>query len=586
MTVLAALLALAAAIGMFRLTWRWWRRPADRGAAWRFALLLAGQPVVAGLLYLTLTTVAAPRGGTLVVATHGARGPLLGQRVVALPEAAPLAGAERVPDLATALRRYAPARLHVVGDGLRPRDRDAARGVPLDAAGEPPRGLVGLDRPPPVAAGAAFAVGGVVAGVERAGVDLIDPAGRRVASVTPDARGSFVVTGTARVPGPAEFTLRVRAGDRIVEDAPVAVWVDPAATTRLLLLAAAPGPEVKYLRRWASDAGVRLHVEIATGGGLALGDAPLPLTAATLARFDVAVIDARRWVGLGPTARAAVAGAARAGLGVLVRIDAPLTAPVRTALRGLGLAVTGGEALVPVRLAEATDDAVRLARAGPGTVDAPTTLNRGGDAPVLSRWAVQARGAPLMRDARGAAVGVWQAAGQGRVGLWPLADAYRLVLAGRGDEFGELWSGALTTLARANGRARPRIGPGWVGERVALCDLPAAARVDAPDGRATVPRRDPAADGCAAFWPRVAGWHSVVTGDGQRLTVFPVAARDALPNVAAAADFAATRALAAASPPARIDPAAQGAWPWFVAWLATSGGLWWFERSRLGRRPR
>ena len=51
---------------------------------------------------------------------------LQGQPRVALPEAAASDGSERVPDLGTALRRHPDVRtLHVVGDGLEARDRDA-----------------------------------------------------------------------------------------------------------------------------------------------------------------------------------------------------------------------------------------------------------------------------------------------------------------------------------------------------------------------------------------------------------------------------------------------------------------------------
>ena len=43
-------------------------------------------------------------------------------------------------------------------------------------------------------------------------------------------------------------------------------------------------------------------------------------------------------------------------------------------------------------------------------------------------------------------------AGRGRIALWTLTDSYRLVLAGRDDLYGELWSDAIATLARAQAR--------------------------------------------------------------------------------------------------------------------------------------
>ena len=538
----------------------WLRLARARSAPWRRAVLAVAQPVVAALLWLTLAPPAVRSAGTLVVATHGASlaAGLTGERLVALPEAPTLPGATRVPDLATALRRWSPARLRVVGDGLPARDRDAAAGLAVDFVASPaPRGIVRLAPPPPVAAGAAFAVGGRVSGVGRARVELLDPAGVRVDTVLPDAAGDFVVHGTARAAGPASFALRVADGGGPVETAAVPLWTVAAAPQRVLLLAGAPGPEVKYLRRWATDAGLAVHAEIATGAGLDLGDAPLPLTAATLARFDVAVLDLRRWTASPPAARAAVGAAVRAGLGLVLRVDGPPTVADRAALRPLGFAVGGGDETVPVVLP---------------AVDVP-----------LTRWAVPLAAAdatPLLRDAHGATVAAWRAAGTGRVALWPLADSYRLVLAGAGDRYGELWSAALSTVGRGHGSGPP-IGPARVGERVVVCGLAGDAAVVAPDGRTTPLLVDPPAAGCAGYWPRVAGWHRLTTADAP----FFVAAADALPAARALADAQATRALAAvaAGRAGRGDRQPGSSWPWFVAWLAASAGLWWFERG--GRRP-
>jgi hypothetical protein len=99
---------------------------------------------------------------------------------------------------------------------------------------------------------------------------------------------------------------------------------------------------------------------------------------------------------------------------------------------------------------------------------------------------------------------------------------------------------------------------------------------------------DADARGCAGFWPRVAGWHALDTAVGRQW--FHVPAADALPGVRAAQLRDATLAIAAQ--PDRGSREAEGeglvhrptaSWPWFLAWLAFAAGLWWFERSRLGR---
>ncbi|MGO4780014.1 hypothetical protein AB4084_31535, partial [Lysobacter sp. 2RAB21] len=117
-------------------------------------------------------------------------------------------------------------------------------------------------------------------------------------------------------------------------DVPVAIEARPAP--KLLLLAGAPGPELKYLRRWAADAGLKPHTQISVGAGLQLGDAPLSLNAATLAGFDLLVLDERAWESLGETQRNAVIAAARGGLGVLLRVGGPLSPRTRAQLRELG----------------------------------------------------------------------------------------------------------------------------------------------------------------------------------------------------------------------------------------------------------
>ncbi len=266
-----------------------------------------------------------------------------------------------------------------------------------------------------------------------------------------------------------------------------------------------------------------------------------------------------------------------------------MTDAARGALRPLGFAVAGGDDTAPLALpAPAGDDAARLARRGPGTPDDPATADRGDALPVLARWNVTVAApaaTPLLRDARGATVAVWRAEGAGRVALWPVADSYRLVLAGAGDTYDALWRTVVTTVGRGRGPAAPTIaGPARVGERVGLCGLGPDASVVAPDGRTTPLFADPPGSGCAGYWPRGVGWHRLRQGGGDR--PFFVAAASALPDLRTADDAAATRALAAGAPAATDRPAATqpgSPWPWFLGWLAVSAALWWFERARQRR---
>ncbi|TRW16719.1 carboxypeptidase regulatory-like domain-containing protein [Glacieibacterium frigidum] len=565
--LLAGLLPLGVAIAWARLAlWQVRAPAADRAPWWRLALLVALQPVAAGLLFLTLQPPRVPgSAGTLVVATADA--PRLdalaaGDALVALPEAPALAGAERVPDLGTALRRYpGTARLRVIGQGLPPRDREVAAGLPVEFAPAPlPPGLHALALPPAVAPGAAFRVGGNVGGVPGGSVELRDPAGALVATAVLPRSGDFVLTGAARVAGPADFSLRVRdVAKTVVETVVVPVDATVAAPPRVLVVAGAAGPDLKYLRRWASDAGIVLTASVAAGAGLDIGDAAARLDPGTLARQDLLVLDERSWAALSGQQRGAVLAAVRGGLGVVLRVTGPVPDATRRQWAALGLPL--GKAVVPVRLAGAGETEATALQLGPLPRDTVT----------------------LDRDAADAPLGAWRASGRGRIGLWPVTDLYILALAGTAERHAGLWSHLFATLARARAGAPPRvIGP--PGGRLALCDLSLPATVADPGGATTTLLADPAAPGCAGYWPRLAGWHSV-TSSGKAWRFHIATPGRAL---AAAENRTAMLQLQAApqSPPSATsnDGARGPSWPWFVGWLLVSALLWWLERRR-SRRP-
>jgi hypothetical protein len=581
--MLALLLVSAVLLAWTRLLL--WQRRAREGLksrGWRLALLIALQPICAGLLYLTLMPPAVRSGGAgeLVVLTRGAPrlAPLADEaRVVALPEARGRPGAELVPDLATALRRHPDAgRLRIVGTGLEARDRDAARGLVITF--DPPklpRALVEIAPPDRVAPGAEFKVGGRAEALEGGSVELLDPGGHRLDLAPLSASGRFVLTGAARVPGVALFKVRVRDARRaIADEAEVPVWTAAQQPVRILLLAGSPSAEIKYLRRWANDAGLAVTTRIAAGGGIDLGDAVPPLSPATLARFDLAILDERSWSSLGGGERGALAAAQREGLGILLRVDGPLSGAARAGWRTLGLPLAGDAATAPVALRSPEGVAIPLLTRYVLTVD-------GGDA------------VPMVRDADGAVLASWRARGLGRVGIWTLADSFGLVPSGHGDVYGALWSSAITALARGEAQWTPRIGAlPRKGQRVSLCGLTPRAEIVGPNGATTRLRLDPAIGSpCAAYWPGGAGWH--LLRDGTNVRPFFVYAASAIAGAREAERRAETLRLAAGSvdgksagtAPARA--VARGAsWPWFLAFLVAGGLLAWLERNRRGRAAR
>ena len=575
----------AVALGAVRLV-LWHRRAETQGPRWRVATLMMLQ-IVAGLfLWLTLNPPAsAIRTGTMIVATAGSPAVIEtapGDILIALPEAGPVAGATRTPDLATALRRHPiPARVRILGQGLTPRDQFLLP-VPVEFAAPPlPRGLTDLALPPPTAPGATFLVGGQVGAIPAGTVELVDPADVVIDTVRVLPGERFALTAAARAPGLALFDLRLRdATGALVERIAIPVETLVQTPPRVLVLAGAPGAETKYLKRWAEESGVELTLDIDVGGGVQLGDPPLPLNANTFSELDLVVLDDRRWQSLGGGARAALTNAVGAGMGLLLRPSGPLTAATRRDWAGLGLALSGGDEAIALRLDPPAED--QAPDADPAAAPAE-------DLPELARrdLTVEGSGAvTLLRDADGNALASWRSRGRGRVGVWTVTDSYALVLTGRPDRYGEMWSALFSEIGRAGDDSRAEVdGMARAGRRIALCRLAGQAGVMGQDGRAHALRVDPAAGdrACAAFWPEQPGWHVIRDGEN-RQTPFYVQPIDAAPSLVLAADRSATLALAGTAPTRAAPPSTSHApgspWPWFAGLLVVLSGLWWFERNR------
>lgn len=568
---LVATLLIAGAVGLGLVGLALRRRaaaPAARGPAWRVAALAALQIAAGALLWLTLfpPAILTPPG-RLVILTPGAppRLPSAHEVVAALPEVGAAPGAIRVPDLATALRLYPePGRLRIEGQGLPPRDR-----ITLDRPAEfappaPPKGFVALVPPAPVAPGGRFLVGGEIGTLKAGVVELIDPAGAVVDTRAVKAGERFHLTGAARAAGPVLFDLRLRdAVGRQVEHVEVPVEARAQRQPRVLVLAGAPSAETKYLRRWAADAGIALNLEVSLGAGVQLSDAPVPLTRANLDQIDLAVVEDRRWETLSRDERATLDAAVRDGMGLLLRPTGSVSDAVRRDWTNMGLATSGGEGLRPFRLdAQATE------------------LNRHDIA------ATGPDGVPMVLTSDGVPLATWRARGQGRVALWTLADSHTLVLTGRADRHGDLWSGLFSAIARPGDDLGPRPqGLARAGQRVALCGARGGLRIIEPNGAirqaVVAPRTAPQA--CAGYWPDQPGWRAVL--DGDRKTALYVHPADAAPSLAQAEARAATAALVATAAAGRESAPRQApgsSWPWAAGLLAVLTLLWSLER----RSPR
>ncbi|CAM4415597.1 hypothetical protein CR156_20295 [Stenotrophomonas lactitubi] len=567
----------------------------------RLIAVLTLQAAAAALLYVCLLPPSqrvAPTGLVVIGAEADKAGALpAGATRVLLPEATAMAGAARVPDLATALRRYPSSTVTLVGAGLAARDRDA--GLPTDTrwqAAPALNGWITLQPPADAAPGARFDVHAQARGVERAQAELLDPAGAVVDRAPLAADGRVQLSGIARAEGRSVFQLRLLdAQGHVADSVPVPQQTLAAAPLRLLVRAAAPGAELKYLRRWATDAGIRVQVQAETGAGLSVGDGSVALDAATLARSDLLLLDERSLAALGAGQMAAVRQAVRDGLGLLVRSTGAPSASARQRLRDLGLPLQG-DAGSQIAAKPGEGDATMLqARRGPlaagtlptGDGEEADRASHAAALPALEYLALQADGSrALLRDRDGKPIGGWRAVGKGRIGMLPITDSWRWVLAGREDRHGELWSSVFATLARAQAGTEGPWSPqalAWAGERQSLCGMQAPLQAFDTHGKGVplIVDGSTGAARCAGWWPRQAGWQRLQQGDRVHWRyVFDPQQASAL-HRQAMIDATAQRLATSAPATSQADQRVPGPrWPWWLAFVLCASLLWWLERRR------
>lgn len=565
--VVAVVIALATLFGVAR---TWHTRPAN--TVLRCALQIATAIALYFCLFPPSTSERFARG-ELVVLTPGATPAQIDAAhgdVIALPGVDAPRAVERVPDLATALRRHVDARsLRIVGGGLPARDRDAARG--LVAAFDPaplPRGLVELDAPAIVAAGSLWRMQGRVEGAADGRVELRDPSGSIAASAPLDSDGRFALESAAKAAGEARFSLRAldAKGER-VDDIDVPLVAREGAALRVLLFAGAPDAQLKYLRRWAADAGLALDSRIGLSEGVALTEGAAKLDVASLAGADLVVVDERAWVTFDAAQKDMLRTAVRDGLGLLLRATGPVPDAVAQDWGTFGFDVHAGESAHEVSL----DRALGLADSRLAFTPLPLAV-------------VANDASPLLRADDDAPLALSRASGRSRVGITWFTDEWRAALAGHRVAYGSLWSGIVAQLARVRGADAPMLPVNArVGERAVFCAIADGDIVEDANGHrsALVVDSDSSSARCAAFWPRDAGWHALVRGN-DRLPFF-VRDADAATAIARAADARATRALlgsmAQDSPQATRD-VPRPRWPFYLMFLMMVSLLWWLERLR------
>jgi hypothetical protein len=549
---------------------------AHRPRVWRILMLIALSSVCAMFLYAALFPpvryVHTER--LLILSAHADVSTIKNKaaRVIALPEATKITGVERVPDLATALRRYPDVgAIDVIGDGLPLRDMDAARGLLMHfSPSQLSDGIQALSWSEKISPGMRWWLRGRVNPSQTTTLELLDPANVVIARQQSDVQGGFVFSDTARAAGQATYHVRVlNAQKKILETLTLPISVEREAPLRVLSLAGGPSPELKFLRRWARDADIALESRIELGQGMQIHTENSVISAANLQDLDLLILDERAWHALSSANKTILMEALNNGLGVLLRLTGTINSNTVNEWRKLGFWVSEHAMARSVRLHEP---------------QGRTLL------PELTRRPVRVQShdaAVLLQTNNAEPLAIWRAQAQGRIALWWLTDSYKLALIGAVDRHAQLWSEAATILARARSQAmiKSQQQHVWVNARSIYCGLVESARVREPNGQVSqlVIDKHGANKSCAGFWPRQAGWHRLYSG--MHSQAFYVRANGEASGLWAGVIRDATMQqvdhVARQSNPVQISMPGRH-WPYFLLWLLLSSLLWVFERSKWG----
>ena len=528
---------------------------------------VAAQLLMTGVLYLLLFPPVIERQRVQgVVLTPGVSAAQLTnldytQPILALPGVvANHSGIVGVPDLASGLRQHPEiGDLEILGDGLPPRDREALgdRGVKF-SPGDAPAGVVELQWPTDVRAGAMWSVRGRLAGVTGVHVELLDRSNATVASATPDDEGRFALSARAKTAGQSLYRLRtVDAAQATLEDIPLPLVVANGSAVRTLVLAGAPDPELKYLRRWIVDSGNSVASRIGLSRGIEQVQSTVDLSAASLAETDLLIADDRAWAALSASEKAQIEASVEQGLGLILRVAGPLSSRLRSEWSAFGFKIESSDGSRSVTLANPVS----------GISVSRQPLNIGAEDSVA-----------LVAGVDGSRLAAWRALGQGRVALWLPLDTYRLQLTGDDSRYGALWSESFTATARSRGIRSPLLPIfARVAQRSEICDLGSAAAIEDADGQKHDVLIGEDSKHCAAWWPIQAGWHAVVEGPS-RWPVYVYSADEVMTLMRIDTREATSQLVHENSAPSsyRVQ---MLRWPWFLVWLLISAGSWWLERK-------
>ncbi|NML66013.1 hypothetical protein HHL22_12440 [Hymenobacter sp. RP-2-7] len=569
-----------------------WRRPNRR---WRVARLLASVVAVAALWLLAYppTRLVPARRNEAILLTAGYSPDTLWALRRQLGPAAPVwsyglptppAGSRPLGSLlALAERQPALRQLHVLGQGLPAPDLPALGAVPVRWHSAAYPGIAAAYWPRQLVLGQVFEVEGTVGPVGAGAWLRLRGAGAGRDSVrVPAAGGAFRLRYRPRAAGLLLPTLVLRPATRPPVAEPLPVEVTDEQKPPVLLLAAAPGFEFKFLKNSLAAAGRAVALRTPVSRGLVQTEvvnqpaqALDHLTPALLARYPLAVADAAALAALPPaesqTLRAAVQGGR------------------------LGLVVLAGPGALPAAVPGRAAFSVQ-----PGPADAAPTALAWPDAPAKLRAALPASLRPgaglrplVLAGPSQRPVVAAHRVGLGAVVVSVVPETFRWMLQGDSTGYRAYWSRLLAAaLPPPAPAAAWQLAEAWPRRGYPLTLRLAAGRLPGP---AEALRVRPLAGGpvahlalaqdprlpewsTAPYWPGQAGWHEV-RGPGAAIYHFFVFDSAAWRGPELAARARSQAARTGEAPASRY--LVREPWPagWLLALFVLAAGFLWLEEK-------
>jgi hypothetical protein len=566
-----------------------WQRPDRRRRPLRLLASLLAPLALWLVVHPPLRTVPATRAVAIVL-TPGYQPDTLRQVLRHLGAGTPVwaygthppAGAKALRSLLRLTDQQPPLRqVHVLGEGL-PAAELPALGRLAVVPHAPPAyaGVQAAGWPQRLTLGQRFEVEGSVAGPGPTWVSLQAEGTGRDSAQLPTGTGSFRLSYQPKVAGLARYALHLRRAGQPTATEPLPLEIAPAPLPPVLLLAAVPGFEFKFLKNSLAAAGRAVALRTTVSRGLVqtefLNQPAQPLdhlTPALLARYAVVVADAATLTSLPAAESQTLRAAVQQGrLGLVLLADAavlPAAAPARADFMVQPL-TTAGAVAQPLTWPEAPAPGVRAllpARLRPGAALRPLVTAPGGAVVAASRRV-----------------------GLGTTVVSVVPETFRWALQGQATAYASFWSQLLTA---ANPPPAPAAA--WLAlSRWPRPQQPLVLRL-AGARPASLPTVQPLAGGpavalalaqdtrlpewsTALYWPATPGWHQV-RGPGRtayNFYVYDSAAWRGPTRQAAAQALAARPVLTGSAQGAETSGVPQP-WPagWFFgAFLVAAGFLW------------